>query len=359
MSNIHRFVDSLTESGHQFSDIIFKDDKYACVRRPDGWEVTDFKPQRGDFGSLLSQIDPHWKVNLTDGRTVDRTVMLDRVRVRVSLFYANNKETTVLIMRQLPAVPPTMDDIGLPLLATNFARSQSGLLLVSGATGCGKTTTISAVVNDINHRESKHIITLEQPIEYLHFNQQSIITQREVGSDTVSFSEGLREAMRHRPDVIVVGEIRDRDTAEACLRAAESGHFVLATTHAKSAVGSLQKLLSLFGEEATSKAVSLSHCLVGAIYQDLLPSKDGKCFVLASEIISGNDPTMGKLLSEHMSYHQIEESLGAGRLKGGISLNSSLKHLVETGKIDKQVAYAASSNTTALRQMLVDTAAKP
>lgn len=352
MSNIVRFVDSLIESGHQFSDIIFKDEKYACVRRPDGWEVTDFKPQRGDFNGILNFIDPHWKANLGDGRTVDKTVLLGQVRVRTSLFYANGKESTVLIMRQLPATPPSMEDIGLPVFAANFSRSQSGLLLVSGATGCGKTTTISAIVHEINGRESKHIITLEQPIEYIHLNSQSIITQREVGTDTLSFSEGLREAMRHRPDVIVVGEIRDRDTAEASLRAAESGHFVLATTHAKSAVGSLQKLLSLFGEEAPSKAIALSHCFVGAIYQDLLPSVNRQTFVLASEVINGNDATLLKMITEINAYHQIEEALQGGRIKNSVSLNSCLKSLVEQNKVEKTTAFAASNNIANLRQMM-------
>lgn len=352
MSNIIRFVDSLIESGHQFSDVIFKDGKYACVRRPDGWEVTDFKPQPGDLGATLALIDNHWKSRLAEGKTVDKTILLGRVRVRTSLFYANSRESIVLVMRQLPAEPPTMDDVGLPMIASNFSRSQPGLLLVSGATGSGKTTTISAIVNEINRCESKHIITLEQPIEYIHLNQQSIVTQREVGSDTISFSDGLREAMRHRPDVIVVGEIRDRDTAEASLRAAESGHFVLATTHAKSSVSSLQKLLSLFGEEASAKAISLSHCLVGAIYQDLLPSIDRRSFVLASEIISRGDASLSKMISEFGKYHQIDEALCSGRLKSAISMNTCLKSLVDQGKIDKQTAFGASSDVAGLRNMI-------
>jgi twitching motility protein PilT len=205
-------------------------------------------------------------------------------RFRVNVY--RQRGSLAIVMRFIPTDIPPMDSLGLPMPVTReLAEKQNGMVLVVGAAGNGKSTSIASMIAHLNETQALHIVTVEDPIEFLHRDQMSSISQREVGLDTASFAAALRAALRQDPDVIFVGEIRDEETMEIGLKAAETGHVVMATLHTPDAVRTVSRMLALMGGDPTDNRYRIASCLQGVIAQRLLPRADGSGIVLAAEVL--------------------------------------------------------------------------
>jgi twitching motility protein PilT len=237
--------------------------------------------------------------------------------------------------------------------------SNKGIVLVTGPTGSGKTTTMASLLDHINRTRNCHIVTIEQPIEYGLEAHQAIISQREVPTDTSSFSAGMREVLRERPDVIMVGEIRDQETAEAVLQAGESGHLVFASMHTSSALNTLTRLLSFFpAEQRERHAASLANSLIGVICQSLVPSEDGTQLVLASELLFNHNQQVSKLLVDPAKIHFLADFVRRKEDNMSRSLNENLSQLVTKDAISSRDALRAAYNRMELHELLQSSATR-
>ncbi|BAF59316.1 tfp pilus assembly protein [Pelotomaculum thermopropionicum SI] len=232
---------------------------------------------------------------------------------------------------------PALEELGLPEVVKTLARLNRGLVLVTGPTGCGKSTTLAAMVELINTESRKHIITLEDPIEFLHENKKSIINQREIGRDSASFKTAIRAAMREDPDVILVGEMRDLETIAATITAAETGHLVLATLHTSSASQTVERIIDVFPPHQQQQIrIQLSNSIQGIICQQLLPNADGSGRVAAVEVMVAT-PAIRNIIRENKTY-QIYSQLQTGLRYGMQTMERSIKDLLQKGLINKKDA---------------------
>jgi twitching motility protein PilT len=336
----------IASSGKSFSDIQIEEGMPVVWRAPAGWEATEYGVVRqSDMLQIINSISTEWKTAIQKGMTLNRTIEIGGLRFRCCMYTTHSRSRVAITLRTLPNDPPRLESLGLPIQISQFVMPSKGILLIAGATGVGKTTTIAALVDRINEQRPVHVVTIEDPIEVGYTRKKAIITQREVGSiaDVSSFAQGVNEAMRQCPDVIVIGEIRDTDTAEAALRAAESGHYVIASLHAKSALGGVQKLFSFFGDDArASKAAVIANTLCGVVFQAIMPSADGHRNIVAAEILTGNEIEISVALTQPDKMRGIEERLKKGMLPGSIYLNATLKQMVAKGIVQQRVAQAAS-----------------
>lgn len=246
-------------------------------------------------------------------------------------------------IRMIPASVPTFDQLRLPKVVKTLAALPRGLVLVTGPTGSGKSTTLAAIINLINHTRACHIVTVEDPIEYLHHDQKCIITQREVGADTHSFSEALRHVLRQDPDVILIGEMRDLETISTAITAAETGHLVLATLHTVSAAQTVDRIVDVFPpHQQTQVRMQLSVALEAVLSQALLPLKEGKGRIAGIEVMVGT-PAVRNLIREGKT-HMLMSSLQSGAKDGMQTLNQALRELVRAGTVSFETALAHSSN---------------
>ena len=226
----------------------------------------------------------------------------------------------------------TFDEIGLPKICAALCRRPRGLFLVTGPTGCGKTTTLASMVNYINEHFDRHIITIEEPIEYYHKHKKSVVNQREVGVDVPSFSEALRRVLRMDPDVILVGELRDLETIEAAVRAAETGHLVFSTLHTISAAGTITRIIDVFPVSQQEQIrTQLSSNLMAVLSQALCPLATGRGRVAAYEFMVVT-PAIANLIRENKTY-RIDSSIQTGKKLGMRLLDEHLWELYETGRI--------------------------
>jgi len=283
-------------------------------------------------------------------RDYDTTVVSAAgARFRANLFVNLGRRGAVL--RRIRSEAPKLETLGLPtgLLADWLGRDE-GIILVVGPTGSGKSTTLAACLDWLNDHESCHVVTVEDPVEFIFENRMCVFTQREVGLDTASFAEGLRRALRQDPDVILVGEIRDATTAITALQAAETGHLVLATLHAGSAPEAVERLQSLFPPESREVAAKvLAAELAGVICQRLLAGPDGGV-VLAAEYFTNVGSTR-KLIQE-MKVAELADFIARGDGSSGQSLLQSLAALVRAGRIAEDAALAAAPNPQQLTQLI-------
>lgn len=322
MKSIIAHIVELVGSGEAFSDAQVEEGLPIVIRKADGWHDSGFGTvDSSDMVQIYSRIDKEWKTNLARGVSVNRTICVNGVRIRCSLYTTHAKEKTAVTMRILGSAPPDLKELGLPIQASQFATVKPGLLLIAGATGAGKSTTIAAIVEKINETKACHIVTIEDPIEFVFERKKSVITQRECdrSGDVASFSQGVEEALRQRPDVIVIGEIRDEETAEAVLKAAESGHYIIASVHASSAVGALQKMMTFFHDDVRlARAASLAAALRGVIFQRLNATGDSPKQSLYSELLVAdkNEIATALLMPERMTA--LEERLMKGQLPGSV-----------------------------------------
>lgn len=327
----------LLDSEASFTDIHIEQDAPVSIRTPAGWMKTDMVgiPCRDDIEIVLNKIDSNWQGTIAS-KAINRPLDLAKWRLRVNGYLANGGEKLMMTIRRLPASEPNFKDTGLPNSARLMIEIPSGLMLITGATGSGKSTTQAALIDCINESRSAHIITIEDPIEYKFRRKKSIFSQREVGVDCASFSEGAIDAMRQRPDVIVIGEIRDKDTAETALLAAESGHLVIGTMHANTAPGAVQKALSWFAaHERDARQQTLASTLIGVISQVLVPRKDLKGYALASELMFNHKQQISKFIGK---AEQMVSALE--RKEDGVSqtMVESMEALVKNGIVEKGAA---------------------
>jgi twitching motility protein PilT len=254
--------------------------------------------------------------------------------------------------RSIPFKILTFEELGLPPSVAELAVRPRGLVLVTGPTGSGKSTTLAAILDKINNENRQHIMTVEDPIEYLHAHKRSIVNQREVGSDTSSFKAALKSILRQDPDVVLVGEMRDLETIEAALTIAETGHLVFATLHTNSAIQSINRIIDVFPPHQQSQVrAQLSFVLEGVISQLLIPRAGGPGRVLALEVMLPN-PAIRNLIRED-KIHQIYSQMQVGQTKHGMqTLNQSLNALFSRRLITREEAFGRSNDVEELRGMI-------
>lgn len=251
-------------------------------------------------------------------------------RFRVNLY--RQRGSLAAAIRVIPFEIPQIDSLGLPSVLKDFAERPSGLFIVSGPTGCGKSTTLAAMVEYINERRNCHILSVEDPIEYLHTHKKATINQRELGADTNSFHEALRHMVREDPNVIMVGEMRDLETMSAALTLAETGHLILTTLHTSDAIHAIHRIIDVFPPyQQTQIRIQLSLVLVGIAVQQLIPKADGKGRVVACEIMAAL-PSVGNLIREN-EMHQLRSVIQTGRSHGMRTMNQSLSELFAKGLV--------------------------
>jgi len=273
----------------------------------------------------------------------------DRARFRVNAYFQRSAVGAAL--RLIPAELTSIDALGLPAVVHDLARRPRGLVLVTGPTGSGKSTSLAAIIDEINQTREDHIMTIEDPIEFLHGHKRCIVNQRELGSDATSFAAALKAALRQDPDVILVGEMRDLETISTALTAAETGHLVFATLHTQDAPQTIDRVIDVFPAHQQSQIrVQLSVALQGVLTQQLLPTADGSGRVMACEVLVPN-PAVRNLIREGKT-HQITSVMQTGSATGMQTMDASLVGLVRAGKITMAQAEARSSTPDELRRLL-------
>ncbi len=271
----------------------------------------------------------------------------DKARFRVSVFKQRGNISVVL--RLIPTRLMTFEEIGLPKICAALCNRPRGLFLVTGPTGCGKTTTLATMINYINENFDRHIITIEEPIEYYHKHKKSLINQRAVGVDVPSFAEALRRILRMDPDVIMVGELRDLETIEAALRAAETGHLVFGTLHTTSAAGTIGRIIDIFPPNQQSQIrTQMSSNLLAVLSQVLCPLAAGRGRVAAFEFMVVTSAIMN-LIRENKTY-RIDSSIQTGKKLGMQLLDEHLWQLYEMGKISLEVMLEKAREPNALEE---------
>ena len=258
-------------------------------------------------------------------------------RFRVNVF--RQRQGVGAVFRRIPESIKTIQELGLPPNIANLLDVSEGLILVTGPTGSGKSTTLAALIHTINTGRRAHIITIEDPIEFVHYNKNSLINQREVSSHTKSFHQALRAALREDPDVVLVGEMRDLETISLAMTAAETGHLVLATLHTNSATKTVDRIIDAFPEAQQSQIrVMLSESLRGIVAQSLVPRADGNGRVAVVEVLV-NIPAVANLIREGKTF-QIHSSMQTGQVHGMITFESAMNDLVRKGIVSKEDGYS-------------------
>jgi twitching motility protein PilT len=276
----------------------------------------------------------------------------DKARFRVNAFM--QRGTVGGVLRLIPTQIKSAQEMGLPQNIVDIATAPRGLVLITGPTGSGKSTTLAAMIDYINTTRKLHIVTIEDPIEFMHTHKQSIINQREVGSDTMSFNDALRAALRQAPDVILVGEMRDYETIKAAVTAAETGHLVMGTLHTNSAPESIDRIVDVFPEEQQAQIrVQLANNLVAVMTQQLLPRADGAGRVLAYELLIAN-PAVRSLIREGKTF-QIVSTMQTGAREGMVTMDAYLANLYRRRIISYDIGLERSIDPKEFARLANDT----
>ncbi len=297
-----------------------------------------------DTHRLGEEIIPNAKIRATleENGQVDFSNAFPGVgRFRVNIYI--QRGSWAIAIRIIPLTVPELSNLNLPPMVTDLAMLERGLILVTGVTGSGKSTTLAAMINHMNHHRSCNILTLEDPIEFLHRHGTCIINQREIGTDSPSFALALRAALRQDPDVILVGEMRDLETISTALTAAETGHLVLATLHSGSASQTMERVIDVFPPHQQGQVrIQLANCLQGVITQQLIPRVDGRGRTVGTEILVAT-PAIRNLIREN-KIHQIYSAIQTGGPSGMMTMEKSLKSLYQRGMISLEEVNRRSSN---------------
>jgi twitching motility protein PilT len=339
---------------HQGSDLHLKVGLPPMMRLRGDIRRMEMRPltQQDMERLLLPHLDERQLRILTDEGGVDFSYVIgdDECRFRVSLFRQRGKLS--LVARRVNTTVPTFSGLGLPPSIEQLCHYDQGLIILAGVTGSGKSTTIASMLDYINEREPLHILTIEDPIEFTFTDKKSVINQREIGLDVINWSKGLKDAVREDPDIILVGELRDRDTFEAGINAAETGHLVFGTIHASTAPSTIGRILDLFPPEmhhAIRQALAFN--LKAIVAQKLLKSiKPGVQRVPTNEIMIVN-PTIRDLIMKSEDK-KLPDAIRIGFLEGMVDFTENLRQLVERGDIDKATALEVAPNPEQLKMAL-------
>ncbi len=288
------------------------------------------------------RLETHWQIDFSYS-------VPGRTRFRVNAYF--QRASIGAALRLIPSSMPALEQLGLPPVLLDFTKKPRGLVLVTGPTGSGKSTTLAAMIDRINRERSEHIMTVEDPIEFLHPHKRCIVNQRELGADAQSFGLALKAALRQDPDVILVGEMRDLETISTALTAAETGHLVFATLHTQDTAQTVDRIVDVFPPQQQHQVrVQLSVSLQGVVTQQLLPTADGRGRVCACEILVPT-PAVRNLIREGKT-HQIYSALQTGGSHGMQTMDASLASLVRQGLISRELAESRSSTPEELRRLM-------
>ncbi|MGM0568894.1 MAG: type IV pilus twitching motility protein PilT [Elusimicrobiota bacterium] len=311
--------------------------------------VSEFSPSQAQsmiLGMLPERLVDRFKA---EGELDSSISVEDIGRFRLNVL--RQKDGIAAVLRVIPSIIPEPDEIGLEEAVVKLTDVPRGMILVTGPTGSGKSTTLASMINRINTKRRLHILTIEDPIEYVYPRSKCVLTQREVGSHSKSFEEALRRAMRQDPDIILVGEMRDLETISSALTLAETGHLVFGTLHTTDAAQSVDRIIDVFPSYQQQQVrTQLSVVLKAVVCQQLLPHSDGKGRVAAREIMTVNS-AIGNLIREGKT-HQIYNAIEVGSRAGMKSLDKDLESLVASGKITKESAVSKSNNPAQLKRHL-------
>ena len=256
-----------------------------------------------------------------------------------------------MALRAVNTVVPSPDQLGLPSAFVDLYTRKRGLILVTGPTGSGKSTSLASIINQVNEHRDAHIITLEDPIEYLHLHKMSMVNQREIGFDSMSYANALRAALREDPDVILVGEMRDFETISVAVTAAETGHLVLSTLHTIGAASTVDRIIDVFPPHQQQQIrVQLANVLEAVVSQQLIPTADGKGRVAAFEVMHANH-AVRNLIREGKS-HQLASVMQTNRKLGMITMDEAIQALYFDGKIDREQAINFAQDPDAMEMKL-------
>ncbi|MGX7420619.1 type IV pilus twitching motility protein PilT [Carnobacterium gallinarum] len=279
--------------------------------------------------------DSQWQEFQKNGEVDLAYELKEFARFRVNIF--KQMDTTAIALRRIPIEIPSLNSLGVPDILKDLIYKSQGLFLVTGPTGSGKSTTLAAMIDYLNEMKNTHILTLEDPIEYVHKHKKSIVSQREIGRDTESFGNALRAALRQDPDVILVGEMRDFETISIALTAAETGHLVLGTLHTSSAPATIERIVDVFPAVQQPQIRSqLAGALLGVLSQRLLPTKDRKGRVAATEMLV-NSKGIANIIRSGKT-HQISNMLQMGKKEGMHTMEASITKLIQRQQVDFEVA---------------------
>lgn len=339
INTFHKLLKSATANG--VSDIHLREGEYPYFRMKGNLKKVKMNVlTQEDLLNIcrFTITDPEIVKNLEDLKEYDGSYQLGQIcRVRINVLRFQGK--LAFIMRVITMEVPTLSQLKLPKALQGFVNAKRGLVLVTGVTGSGKSSTLAAIIQEINQTREEHILTIEDPVEFIFKSDKCRITQRELGSDTDSFKVALRGALRQDPDIIVIGELRDAETIQISMKAAETGHLVFGTVHTTNAPATINRIVSMFPpEEQDNVKLRLSECLFGSVSQRLLPTIDGKGRVCAQEIMVNKvgiqDCISGKEPLSNM-YITIEKAKG--------EMQSFDQHLTEL-YINKEVSYDVAMN---------------
>ncbi|MCT4661977.1 MAG: type IV pilus twitching motility protein PilT [Tissierellales bacterium] len=294
--------------------------------------------------------DEHTFKILSEVGELDSSISIKGLgRFRLNVY--KQRGTYGMAIRAVGSKIPTIDELGLPERLKEFAREHRGLVLVTGPTGSGKSTTLAAMIDQINHERKCHILTLEDPIEYLHRHNMSMVNQREIGHDSRSFANALRASLRQDPDVILVGEMRDLETISIAMTAAETGHLVFSTLHTVGAAKTIDRIIDVFPPHQQQQIrVQLGSVLRGVVSQQLLPRKDGNGRVAAVEIMAVNSAVQN--LIREGKTHQIQTVIQTGMKQGMIAMDACLVEHYKKGLISKESLLEAAINRDTILRYL-------
>jgi len=334
------------------SDIFLKQGSPPMLRVHGEIEPTPMAPLTAEDTHNLAQelMSERQKTRFLDYHECDIGVTVpDAARLRINI--SQERGAVAVVARLIPLQAPSIDELLLPSILKELVKHKSGLILVTGPTGCGKSTTLATMINEINETRPCNIVTIEDPLEYVHQDKHGIVMQREIGTDTESFADALKYVLRQSPDIILIGEMRDVDTFTTAMAAAETGHLVFSTVHTRSAAETLDRIVNMFPpNDKPQICLRLSDTMKAALAQKLVPRADGMGRVCAMEIMVVT-PTIAKLIEEGRPgevYSQIEE----GQFWGMQTMNQALYNYVKQGAISPEQALINAGNLTEMKQML-------
>lgn len=313
-------------------------------------DATDYpETDKETFMSWLHEILTEEEVQrFVEHLDFDGATQFDFARVRINIF--DSLKGYAMVLRLIPVKILSMEQLKLPSIFRDICHYHKGLVLVTGPTGSGKSTTMAAMIDYINREMAKHIITIEDPVEFVHRSQKSLVKQREVGMHTRKFDNALKAALREDPDLILVGEMRDKETVNTAMKAAQTGHLVMGTLHTNSAVKTIERILNLFpGEEQDPMRVAISESLVAVISQGLCRTTDGKRAAFHDILI--NTEAVKDWIKDS-KYEEISELMKQAGFDGMITMNQSLFNLYQEGRITEETALEMSPTPNEMAQML-------